>query len=336
MDFMIKQLIGIVAIILLVSTTVWSQDQIKWEVLEIQEGGRIDAIADFGNGVVILGTRDPNSGNVYRSEDYGRTWSKVGNITGKDQITCIASDKNGVGYILTGNTVTIWKTLDYGKTWKNLGKISNAVNRHWANAYGCLVSDKGTVLAADNDAKGGRIIRSEDGGSSWKTIGPISSKGLYRLNMVGDGIIVNGWAGNVYKSNDDGLTWKDVGEISNSYLYAIDYLGKGQVLIGTESGHVLKSFDNGDTWEDQGIIGDAADDFVAFSNGNVLFTTYKQEKEIFFSTDYGESWNSVGKVPTGKTEDWLDHVIWIQDKNNDIIVGGTNKGYLLRAEWARQ
>ena len=88
----------------------------NWQKTLVQKGGRIDAIADFGNGVMVLGTRNPNPGNVYRSEDYGKTWKWVGNITGDDFITCIASDGRGTGYILTGKHIQVWKSSDHGKS----------------------------------------------------------------------------------------------------------------------------------------------------------------------------------------------------------------------------
>ena len=44
-----------------------------WERIEVEPEGRIDAIADFGDGVIVLGTRLPNPSNVYRSDDLGAT-----------------------------------------------------------------------------------------------------------------------------------------------------------------------------------------------------------------------------------------------------------------------
>jgi len=302
-----------------------------WEKTEVQKGGRIDAIAYFGDGVVILGTRNPNPGNVYRSEDYGKTWSHVGNITGQDYITCVASDERGTGYILTGKNVNVWKTTDYGKTWHDLGKVSNGLNDEgFANAYGMMVTDKGTVLVADANSKGGHIIRSTDEGKTWINMGMVSKRALYRLNKVGDGIIVNGWAGHIYKSKDEGKTWKDMGKISDSYLYAIEYLGNGEALIGTESGSVIKSTDNGESWETISAVEDAADDIAFINKNTVLYSTYTNNKKIFISHDGGNSWTSIGKTTTQASGDWFDHFITINNGNKKVVVGGTNKGYVLR------
>lgn len=304
----------------------------EWEITMIQKGGRIDAIADFGDGILVLGTRDPNPGNVYRSEDFGKSWTKAANIVSDDYITCIAGDKNGIGYILTGNKIHVWKTEDFGITWRDLGKVSDGKNTEgFGNAYGMLVTDDGTILVSDANSGGGQVLRSDDGGKNWTSSGKISNRALYRLQKVGDGIIVNGWAGHVYKSKDGGETWTDCGKLTDSPLYAIEYLGNNEVLIGSESGNIFKSADNGENWKNLGVVSDAADDFAYFGNRNVLYTTYNKEKKMFLSKDNGETWTDIGNTGTSNG-DWFDHVIAIQNDSSKIIVGGTNKGFVLRHE----
>lgn len=302
-----------------------------WERIEVEPGGRIDAIADFGDGVVVLGTRLPNPSNVYRSDDLGATWSLVGNVGTDDYITCVASGKGGVGYILTGAKVHVWKTEDDGLTWLDLGRVNDADSgTNFAEAYGMVVTPAGTVLIADTDEDGGRITRSDDGGKTWHVSEPISPLAVYRLQLVGDGIIANGWAGHIYKSTDDGVTWWDCGKLMDSFLYAIDYLGNGEVLIGTESGHIFLSDDNGETWTNQGHVGDSADDFVSLGEGRAIFTTYRESKRMHYTADSGRTWSDWGDVATGADGDWFDHVIMATDGDETVIVGGTNKGFVLR------
>lgn len=302
-----------------------------WERVEVEPGGRIDAIADFGDGVIVLGTRLPNPSNVYRSADYGKTWARVANVGADDYITCVASAGGGVGYILTGAKVHVWKTEDGGKTWRDLGRVNDADSEtNFAEAYGMVVTEAGTVLIADTDAGGGRITRSPDGGQTWSVSEPISPLAIYRLQPVGDGIIVNGWEGNIYKSTDDGLTWRDCDRLMDSFLYAIDYLGDGVVLIGTESGHIFRSKDHGDSWTNMGHVGDSADDFVSLGGGRAIFTTYRNTKHLHYTADGGATWTNWGDVGTGVAGDWFDHVIATHDGENTIVVGGTNKGFVLR------
>jgi photosystem II stability/assembly factor-like uncharacterized protein len=118
-----------------------------------------------------------------------------------------------VGYLLTGKKVHVWKTTDYGETWTDLGQISQATNPQYANAYGMVVTSKGTLLVADTDSNGGHLHRSMDEGTTWRDVGPVSTHALYRLVEVGDGLIVNGWAGHIYKNTDDGASWKDAAKL---------------------------------------------------------------------------------------------------------------------------
>ena len=314
----------------LLVSSLWAVEP-AWERIEVEPGGRIDAIADFGDGVVVLGTRLPNPSNVYRSADFGKTWDLVANVGANDYITCVAAGVDGVGYLLTGAKVHVWKTEDDGLTWHDLGRVNDADSEtNFAEAYGMVVTAAGTVLVADTDADGGRITRSTDGGQTWSVSAPISPLAIYRLQLVGDGVIVNGWAGNIYKSTDDGATWRDCGQLMDSFLYAIDYLGDGAVLIGTESGHIFRSEDNGDSWTNRGHVGDSADDFASLGGGRAIFTTYRDSKHLHYTADDGATWTNWGDVGTGVAGDWFDHVIATHDGENTIVVGGTNQGFVLR------
>lgn len=120
-----------------------------WERTEVEPGGRIDAIADFGGGVVVLGTRLPTPSNVYRSADLGRTWDLVANVGADDYVTCVVAGAGDVGYILTGAKVHLWKTEDDGLTWRDMGRINDSDSG---------TNFAGTILVADTDADGGAGI----------------------------------------------------------------------------------------------------------------------------------------------------------------------------------
>ncbi len=303
--------------------------ELTFKVVPLVPRSRIDAIAYLGNGVVIAGTRGTRPGYIHKSADYGATWRPVSDVTGTDYITCLCAGTGGVGYLLTGKKVHVWKTTDYGETWTDLGQISQATNPQYANAYGMVVTSKGTLLVADTDSNGGHLHRSMDEGTTWRDIGPVSTHALYRLVEVGDGLIVNGWAGHIYKSTDDGASWKDAAKLMDSDLYAIEYLGRDTALIGTKSGNIFLSIDNGTTWKDQGVVGASADDFAWLGGNRVLYSTYTGDRNLFLSEDSGASWNRVGEVGTGQPDDWLDHVISIRDGDVRVVIGGTNKGFII-------
>jgi photosystem II stability/assembly factor-like uncharacterized protein len=307
---------------------------LHWECQLLIPGGRIDALAHLGNGVIVAGSRDGRPGHVFRSSDAGVTWADLGNVVGTDpptaNVTCVASAGAGIAYLLTGDA-HVWKSTDWGRSWSNLGRVSTHSRlRSFQHSYGLLVRASGTVLVSDTNPTGGHVFRSLDGGATWHDAGRVSSHALYRFEPVDDGILVNGWAGRVYKSRDDGQTWRDRGQLADSPLYATEYLGGGVALQASENGVIFRSTDDGDTWSEVARFPDAADDFVSLGDGVVLYSTYVGRKQVYLSRDNGRSWATVGRVPTGADNDALDHVISAQHEGRRFAVGGTLHGYVVR------
>ena len=143
---------------------------IEWTSIEMATNGRIDAIADLGNGIVLAGTRDDTPGHIYRSTDCGDTWVDLGQIISGDRfeasISSIAAGPDGAAYVLTGNA-TVWKSDDSGLTWRSLGQVSDMpAHWHYLHAYSITVTPAGTVLVSNTHPEGGHIIRSTDGGAT--------------------------------------------------------------------------------------------------------------------------------------------------------------------------
>lgn len=304
-----------------------------WQAYPVIPGGRIDAIADLGDGVVIAGSRNPKPGHIFRSTDCGETWVDLGNLLGEalhtGSVTCVASGGEGVAYLLTGDA-HVWKSENWGATWSPLGQVSN-MPRHegFHHSYSMTVLPSGTVLVSNTNPTGGHVFRSEDGGASWQTIGPVSPMALYRFETVQDGVLLNGWSGRVYKSTDDGKTWRDQGQLSEKALYATVYLGKGIALQGGEDGRLFRSTDDGESWGEVARFADSADDFVQVGAGEVIYTTYTGEKNLYLSKDYGLTWENMGPVPSGAEGDTWDHAVPVRCGKSMVAVGGTSQGRIV-------
>ncbi|MBX2924986.1 MAG: hypothetical protein KF746_22485 [Chitinophagaceae bacterium] len=316
--------------------------EIPWRVTEIMPGGRIDAIAYAGNNIVICGTRSPNPGWIFYSTDNGFTWQKGQQLpsTGKRVgVTCIATVKNGT-VIAINESSELFKSKDYGKTWIRTGKVSHSTrNGYWALSYGICITKQGSILISDTDSTGGSVYRSTDEGATFQKV-VVSHKGLYRFDLVRNGIIVNGWAGCIYKSEDDGQSWKLWSRMdTTTALYATEYIRPGTIVQASEKGNVYRCNDDGATGHSQHLgnpgNGAAADDFVYLGYHTLIYTTYTAHKKVFISYDEGKTWKDDGPVPTGAEGDWLDHVIAMDQKDSVIAIGGTNKGFIVRAAFAR-
>lgn len=310
----------------------------KWEVQELSPGGRIDAIADFGNGVVVAGTRKPNPGKIFRSEDFGKRWKIVQNIadvSGNGSITCIAKGLNKEGYLLTAEGA-FWKSDDNGISWKYINTITTNKNKDgFAAIYSIMVTRPGTILVSDTDSEGGHIYRSEDEGYTWSDLGKISSKPLYRFTDVSKGIIVNGWEGKVYISYDDGKDWQVSGNLEdNSPLWATEYMGDSLAIQASKNGNVYVENILTNKWKKVATLNGAADDFAYLGGGAVIYSTGPLgpiQKDIYLSLNYGKTWQNIGAVGTKVDGDWLDHFIAIHTTDKVICIGGTGKGFIVRA-----
>lgn len=311
-----------------------NSDHLKWDSRIVLEGGRIDAVAWLGEGVIVAGSRLPNPGWVFRSTDFGNTWHEAAldpaSTERGPEITCIASDQSPHAYILTSES-HVWKSTDRGANWRDLGMIPKVEADYSAvQSYGLIVLRSGTLLASDTNHAGGHIHRSTDGGETWDDCGAISSQGLYRLEQTRNGVLVNGWAGRVFQSLDDGRTWSDCGRLSKKPLYATVALDSGIVLQASEAGEIFRSMDDGRTWVKTAEIGDAADDFVDLGKGSVLLSTYLGKRELYLSRDAGLTWTAVGPIPTTIADDVLDHAIHAVDHTDRWGIGTSVGGGIVR------
>jgi len=163
----------------------------KWQTISLIEPGRIDAIASLDDGVLLAGSRNPTPGRIFRSADYGNTWTNLGQIT-PTGITCLLAGRGKNAYFLTEKS-ELWLSPDRGQTWKYQTTLSSGKNTEgFALAYGLWMTEQGTLLASDANSSGGHVYRSTDRGRTWKDMGKISNRALYRFNRAGKAVVVNG------------------------------------------------------------------------------------------------------------------------------------------------
>src|SRR5690606_21816447 len=134
-----------------------------------------------------------------------------------------------------------------------------------------------------------------------------------------------------------GQTWKLFSKMdTTTALYATEYIRPGTIVQASEKGDVYQAGENGRSVRlNNPGNGAAADDFVYLGYHTLIYTTYTGEKKLFISYDDGKTWNDEGPVPTGASGDWLDHVIALEQEDSVIAIGGTNKGFIVRAAFAR-
>lgn len=264
----------------------------QWRGIGPYRGGRIKAVSGVPSepNVFYIGV---SNGGVWKTDDYGRTWTPIFNHepTGSIGAVAVAPSDPNVVYVGSGEGLHrpdlsvgdgMYKSTDAGKTWTHLGlrdgqQIANiAVDPHDANKV--LVAVAGHPYGP-NPERG--IFLSTDGGQNWQKV-------LYKDENVGGSDVLfdpsnseiayaslwearegpwengswNGTGGGIYKSTDGGKTWKELtGGLPQGIVQA------NLAIAPSDPNHLLAT--------------------VALANGIKLYGT----------NDGGTSWSSVTDDP---------------------------------------
>jgi len=246
---------------------------------------------------------------IFSTEDGGKTWKDQFNYASVtyDSLMSISfgDDKRGCAI---GSRAIIC-TEDGGKTWKeqwgaqhgNSVKINNF--KFELLGINLISPTMGWVVGSY-----GQIMKTEDGGQSWKTTTPNSECGnqVFFINKKTGWL--HGWGTPfICKTEDGGQTWQkqDAGINVNSVFFVNETTGwvAGAIEQRTK-GHVTKAWgaisrtlNGGKTWETQSkeIMGGNNDQYKGGLN-NVFFLNNRtgwvvgQKGSIFYTEDGGEHW----------------------------------------------
>jgi photosystem II stability/assembly factor-like uncharacterized protein len=196
-----------------------------------------------------------------------------------------------------------WLSPDGGESWRRVGRGLWGESR----VFGLTVhpTEPRTVFAGADDG----IYRSQDGGQSFERLAsPMDESQVWKIAIdpVDPDIIFAGTRPSaLFRSTDGGRNWRkllvEMAEecpnvrIPRVTALAVDPSDHRIVWAGVEVDGVRRSTDGGDTWQaiTNGINDPDIHDVGVVVNGKttVLTTT---PREIFASTDRGETWHGLG------------------------------------------
>jgi photosystem II stability/assembly factor-like uncharacterized protein len=262
-----------------------------YTVAQLDSGGFIYSLCDVGNGIVLAGTGI--GGHMYRSTDYGNTWSVGTKPANESAFYSMINLGNGI--IIAGTWLLghILRSTDYGQTWSDMGQKFTQTR-----IYSLCYLGNGIVLAGTY--ANGKILRSTDYGLTWSDLGTqFTQTGIFSLCYLGNGIVLAGTSANgkILRSTDYGLTWSDLGsQFTQTAIYSLCYLGNGIVLAGSSAnGKILRSTDYGLTWSDLGqMFGATTINTIVYTTNNIIIAGTSANGKILRSTDNGLSWNDLG------------------------------------------
>ena len=261
--------------------------EMRWRVVGPFRGGRTRAACGGANQPNVFYVGQVNGG-VWKSNDYGRTWTPIFDDQPTQSIGAIAVAPSNpdIIYVATGEGLQrpdlsvgngIYKSTDGGKTWVHLGLRDGqqipalAVDPH----------DPNRVFAAvlghpygPNEERG--VFRSTDGGQTWQKV--------------------------LYKDENTGASDIEMDPSNPDILYAGQWEARqgpweDQNEYGGAGGGLFKSTDGGNHWTKltKGLPADLVQIYVAIapSNPRRLYANLatKHELGIYRSDDAGETWS---------------------------------------------
>ncbi len=196
-------------------------------------------------------------GGVWHSPDSGETWSRIRDpfVLGT-QVRALAVYPDNPNRILAGSDQGIYRSEDKGATWAKLWSPMEGVPI-WSVAID--PEDTRTIFVGIKPAA---LFRSRDDGQSWAKL----SVQMAQVCHIGPPMVT----ALMVDPNDHRTIW-----------------------AGVEVDGVYRSLDGGDTWTQiqDGVHPDIHG--MAISPGESHRVLFSTPREIFATTDVGESWQSV-------------------------------------------
>ena len=210
---------------------------------------------------------------------------------GKDYSICVGAVGFGGG---------VWHSPDSGETWNRIRDPFVLGNQ--VRGMAVYPDNPNRILAGSDHG----IYRSEDKGASWvKLWSPMDGMPIWNIAIdpVDTGTIFVGIKpAALFRSRDDGQSWTKLSvqmaqecHIGPPMVTAlmVDPKDHRTVWAGVEVDGVYRSLDGGDSWThiQEGVHPDIHG--MAISPGEENKVLFSTPREIYSTTDMGESWESV-------------------------------------------
>ena len=159
-----------------------------WKVVSSDGGWKIEAKALDGAEVNCLALRPDRKeivyagvrgGGLYRSDDAGTNWQRLGEGVLSDKIRAFALDPSNATVMYVGTEpAAVWRSEDEGKSWKELAGVRKlADERKWTYPVPVIQPHIRSIAVDPRDsrrlcvaAQVGGVLLSEDGGNSWRDV----------------------------------------------------------------------------------------------------------------------------------------------------------------------
>ncbi len=321
--------------------------------------GRISDFAFYpgGDHEFLVGVA---SGNLWKTDNGGTTWTPIFDNEGSYAIGTVEIDPSDTKIIWVGTGENkaqrsvaygdgVYKSTDGGKSWKNMGlKDSGHIGKIWINP-----EDSDEVLVAAhgplwNDGGDRGLYRTTDGGETWERILDIDehtginefivdprnpdvivASGYQRRRHVW--VLINGGPGSgIHKSTDRGATWTEIkaglpgdhmGRIGLANAPSAPDTMYAIVEANDEEKGVYRSTDFGSNWSKQSSYMTNSPQYY-----NELVVDPHNPHRLYALNTFTMKSEDGGKSFTPLSQQWRhvdDHALWIDPNNTKhLYIGG--------------
>jgi len=312
--------------------TTWTpifDDQSSYSIGSVAIDPRNPSTVWVGTGENVGGRHVGFGDGIYRSDDGGRSWAKMG-LEASEHLSTIVihPEDSDVVWVAaqgplwsSGGDRGVYRTTDGGETWEQVlggdewtGATDLVMDpRNPDRLYAALWQRHRTVAAYVGGGPGTAIYRSDDGGESWTelTAGlPTSNMGKIGLALsprdpdrVYAAITLDRRTGGVFMSTDRGASWRKMSDAVSGgtgphyyqELYASPHHFGTLYLV---SNVTLVSTDHGATFERINVDEKHVDDHaIAFRPDDPDYLLFGSDGGLYETFDLMETWRFVDNLP---------------------------------------
>lgn len=217
----------------------WTYDKIikHTYVLHMQMFGK-DTIILYGKQIINHNTYEYQRYR-YLSNNGGESWDSIQtNLTIDQSLTYFINPK--IAYCIDVNN-TFFASTDGGINWEKQSEVSIGLKK---DLYSPKIND--VFLLNDN-----ALYKSVDGGKQWRKIQLPIQYGFTDLCLKDNIGFITGRLGRILRTEDGGDTWKIVNNKLYPHLHKIEIQSKDSVFAVGNLGTILFSSNAGNTWQEQ-------------------------------------------------------------------------------------
>ncbi len=268
-----------------------------------------------------------------------RVWKMSGPFGG--DVTALAIDpRNGQRLLVGTDDGQLFRSTDAGVTWQRVkpgvkasGYALGLIHFDYTRPNVIYIGAT-QIKDAANDATGGAIFVSQDGGDNWREIEVMRGRSIRGLvqSVKDDNMLFVAARDGIYRSKDRGTSWERITpdndpELRNFHSVATDPRDANIVYVGTT--HLpWRTADGGLTWtragsKETGMIDDS-DIFCISIDGTNPDTMFMSAcSGIYKSTTASEKWTKIQGMPFTSRR---THVIYQHPSRPEVLFAGTTEG----------